>query len=220
LLVHSTAHDRQHRHGPGEGEPSSWTDPARRCDVRPAASATAAGCSGGADALAAVGQAADAEGGPDHPYRGHACSLIYDDQNTWNFDVVDVRNEGDPPVAQNVNRAYDALGATLEFYRDVLGRNSIDNLGINIIANVNFGVSFQHLRELVDAAGFFSLPARLTAPFPGGDRFRYAIAIETPQRQHAVELHEAVVPPAVRPLLEWLTSAARARRSAQPRPEQ
>ncbi len=77
------------------------------------------------------------------PAATHA-RFIYDDQNTWNFDVVDVRNEGDPAVAQNVNRAYDALGATLEFYRDVLGRNSIDNLGINVIANVNFGVSFDN----------------------------------------------------------------------------
>jgi len=45
---------------------------------------------------------------------------------------------------QNVNLAYDALGATLEFYREVLGRNSIDNLGINLDANVNYGVSFDN----------------------------------------------------------------------------
>ena len=71
--------------------------------------------------------------------------LIYDDQNQWNFDVVDVRNEGDPAVAQqNANLAYDALGATLEFYRDVLGRNSIDNLGLNLDANVNYGANFDN----------------------------------------------------------------------------
>lgn len=71
--------------------------------------------------------------------------LIYDDQNQWNFDVVDVRNEGDPAVAQqNANNAYDALGATLEFYRDVLGRDSIDNLGLNLDANVNYGVNFDN----------------------------------------------------------------------------
>ncbi len=45
---------------------------------------------------------------------------------------------------QNVNLAYDALGATLDFYRDVLGRNSIDNLGINLDANVNYGASFDN----------------------------------------------------------------------------
>src|SRR5204863_7146111 len=67
------------------------------------------------------------------PAPGTHARLIYDDQNQWAFDVLDVRNEDDPAVAgQNVNLAYDALGATLEFYRDVLGRDSIDNLGINL----------------------------------------------------------------------------------------
>ena len=75
----------------------------------------------------------------------------------------------------------------------------------------------RHLRELIDATNFFSLPARLTAPVPGGDRFQYSVAIETPEGQHTVEIHEAAVPPAVRPLLEWLQSAARARREAGPR---
>ena len=79
------------------------------------------------------------------PAPGTHARLIYDDQNQWAFDVLDVRNEDDPAVAgQNVNLAYDALGATLEFYRDVLGRDSIDNLGINLDANVNYGVSFDN----------------------------------------------------------------------------
>ncbi len=71
--------------------------------------------------------------------------LIYDDQNQWNFDVDDVRNEGDPAVAQeNADLAYDALGDTLAFYRDLLGRDSINNLGLNLIANVNYGVSYNN----------------------------------------------------------------------------
>src|SRR6185295_7192424 len=79
------------------------------------------------------------------PVAGAHARLIYDDQNQWAFDVLDVRNEDDPAVpGQNVNLAYDALGATLEFYREVLGRNSIDNLGINLDANVNYGVSFDN----------------------------------------------------------------------------
>ena len=79
------------------------------------------------------------------PVPGAHARLIYDDQNQWAFDVLDIRNEDDPAVAgQNVNLAYDALGATLEFYRDVLGRNSIDNLGINLDANVNYGVNFDN----------------------------------------------------------------------------
>ena len=79
------------------------------------------------------------------PATGTHARLIYDDQNQWNYDVVDVRNEGDPAVAQqNANLAYDALGATLEFYRDLLGWNSIDNLGLNLDANVNYGVNYDN----------------------------------------------------------------------------
>ncbi len=71
--------------------------------------------------------------------------LIYDDHNQWNFDVDDVRNEGDPAVAQeNADLAYDALGATLAFYHDLLGRDSINNLGLNLIANVNYGVLYNN----------------------------------------------------------------------------
>ncbi len=79
------------------------------------------------------------------PGLGTHARLIYDDHNQWNFDVDDLRNEGDPAVAQqNANNAYDALGATLEFYRDVLGRNSIDNLGLNLDANVNYGANYDN----------------------------------------------------------------------------
>jgi Zn-dependent metalloprotease len=79
------------------------------------------------------------------PQPGTHARLIYDDQHQFAFDVLDIRNEGDPAVAQqNANLAYDALGATLEFYRDVLGRDSIDNVGINLDANVNYGSSFDN----------------------------------------------------------------------------
>jgi len=78
------------------------------------------------------------------PPAGTSSRMIYDDQNTWSYDVADVRNEGDPATAVNVNKAYDALGATLEFYQDVLGRKSIDNLGMNLDANVNFGVGYDN----------------------------------------------------------------------------
>jgi Zn-dependent metalloprotease len=79
------------------------------------------------------------------PAAGTHARTIYDDQNQWNVDVANVRNEGDPAVAQqNANQAYDALGLTLAFYRDLLGRNSIDNAGLNLDANVNFGVAFDN----------------------------------------------------------------------------
>jgi Zn-dependent metalloprotease len=79
------------------------------------------------------------------PPTGTAGRLIYDDQNQWNFDVQLVRGEGDPAVAgENVNHAYDYLGLVRQFYKDKLGRNSIDNAGLNLVANVNFGVQFDN----------------------------------------------------------------------------
>jgi Zn-dependent metalloprotease len=79
------------------------------------------------------------------PGTGTAGRLIYDDLNQWNFDVKFVRGEGDPAVAgENVNRAYDYLGLVRQFYKDKLGRNSIDNAGLNLVANVNFGVAFDN----------------------------------------------------------------------------
>jgi Zn-dependent metalloprotease len=79
------------------------------------------------------------------PPGASAGRLIYDDQNQWNFDVKLVRGEGDPAVAgENANHAYDDLGLVLKFYKEKLGRNSIDNAGLNLIANVNYGVSFDN----------------------------------------------------------------------------
>jgi Zn-dependent metalloprotease len=77
------------------------------------------------------------------PALGTASREIYDDQNTWNFDVQLVRGEGDPAVGQQpANNAYDALGLTRQYFKEKLGRNSIDNTGLNLRANVNFGVAF------------------------------------------------------------------------------
>jgi Zn-dependent metalloprotease len=79
------------------------------------------------------------------PPAGSAGRLIYDDEHTTNFDVTLVRGEGDPAVAgEPANRAYDDLGKVRDFYKIVLGRNSIDNLGLNIVANVNFGTNFDN----------------------------------------------------------------------------
>jgi hypothetical protein len=72
----------------------------------------------------------------------------------------------------------------------------------------------QHLRLLIDDADFFALPAVMTASVPGGDRFEYTLTVETPERRHTVEIHEAAAPAALRPLLQWLTSAAQAQRGS------
>jgi Zn-dependent metalloprotease len=74
------------------------------------------------------------------PRPGKGDRQVFDDLNTWDVDQKLVRGEGDQPVAgANANAAYDALGATQKFYKEVLGRDSIDNAGLTLVANVNFG---------------------------------------------------------------------------------
>jgi hypothetical protein len=66
------------------------------------------------------------------------------------------------------------------------------------------------LRALVDAAGFFNLPEG--GPRVGGraipDRFNYRITIDDAGRQHTVQADEAALAPAVRPLIEFLSTSA------------
>ncbi|RKS73866.1 thermolysin metallopeptidase-like protein [Motilibacter peucedani] len=50
------------------------------------------------------------------------------------------RAEGDPPVGDaTVNRAYDGLGETFAFYRDVFERDSLDGAGLPLRAQVHVG---------------------------------------------------------------------------------
>ncbi|MEU4237717.1 M4 family metallopeptidase [Actinoplanes sp. NPDC026619] len=51
-----------------------------------------------------------------------------------------VRSEHDGPVADSsANQAFDGLGATRDFYRDVFGRNSIDDRGMRLLGYVHRG---------------------------------------------------------------------------------
>ncbi|MEV6350770.1 M4 family metallopeptidase [Actinoplanes sp. NPDC051851] len=79
------------------------------------------------------------------PRPGKGDRQIYDDQNTWNTGVQPVRGEGDQPTpGANVNAAYDGLGATRDFYRELLGRDSIDNAGLTLLGDVNFGEKYDN----------------------------------------------------------------------------
>ena len=69
----------------------------------------------------------------------------------------------------------------------------------------------RELTRLVEASGFFDLPGRIEEADSGGDRFGYAIAIDEGSRSHAVQVAEAAAPAALRPLIGWLTAAARRR---------
>ena len=56
-----------------------------------------------------------------------------------------VRGEGDPDSSDvSVNEAYDGAGKTFDFYDQVLGRNSIDDEGMEIISSVHYGVGFDN----------------------------------------------------------------------------
>src|ERR1044072_4533541 len=70
--------------------------------------------------------------------------LIYDDENKWVLSTTPIRGEGDQAGAQNANRAYDGLGFTRTFYKEILNREPLDNAGLTIQAHVNFGVGFDN----------------------------------------------------------------------------
>jgi Zn-dependent metalloprotease len=56
-----------------------------------------------------------------------------------------VRSEGQAAVSdKSVNRAYDGLGKTYDFFKTVLGRNSIDGHGMRLTATVHFGQRFNN----------------------------------------------------------------------------
>ena len=66
---------------------------------------------------------------------------IYDCRNATNLArAVLVRSEGEPPTGDvAVNRAYDGLGDTRQYYRDVHDRNSIDGKGLPLDGYVHRG---------------------------------------------------------------------------------
>lgn len=69
----------------------------------------------------------------------------------------------------------------------------------------------QELEDLVNAAGFFDLPAQIAGQSSGADQFRYKLTVEDGGRRHTVEVGETAVPDPLRPLLQRLTAAARRR---------
>jgi Zn-dependent metalloprotease len=61
-------------------------------------------------------------------------------KNRFGVRGTEVRSEGDPPTGDaEVDEAYEGLGDTFNFYRDVLARNSIDDLGMPMVGTVHVG---------------------------------------------------------------------------------
>lgn len=70
---------------------------------------------------------------------------IYDCGHTTALPGNVVRTEGQAAVGDNsVNRAYDGLGATFDFYLNNLHRNSIDNKGLPLVASVHYSTRYNN----------------------------------------------------------------------------
>jgi len=67
----------------------------------------------------------------------------------------------------------------------------------------------KELRDLVQASGFFDLPAELPARAPGADRFHYRLTVRSKGEARTVEMDESAVPSTVRPLIEWISHCSR-----------
>ncbi|HLF01241.1 MAG TPA: protealysin inhibitor emfourin, partial [Anaerolineales bacterium] len=65
------------------------------------------------------------------------------------------------------------------------------------------------LIELVAAAKFFDLPAKVAASDVGADQFQYKLTIEAEGRRHTIEVEDTSAPAALQPLLRRLTVLAR-----------
>ena len=74
-----------------------------------------------------------------------ASRMVYDSQHLWEQRVNLVRSEGEPVTADDdVNKIYDYAGITRDFFKNFLGRNSIDNLGMDLILNVHHGDNYMN----------------------------------------------------------------------------
>ena len=72
------------------------------------------------------------------------------------------------------------------------------------------------LRQKVDEAGFFDLPAEGGGPSAGPDRFAYAVTVEDDDRAHTVRRGEPDLPDGVRDLVDWVSSLPGRRESVAP----
>jgi Zn-dependent metalloprotease len=71
--------------------------------------------------------------------------IVYDAKNGSNLPGTEVRKEGDPPVEDvSVNEAYDGAGVTYDLYKDIYGRNSVDNNGLRLDSTVHYQKSYDN----------------------------------------------------------------------------
>ena len=76
---------------------------------------------------------------------GHPQRLIHDAEQRMQLPGTPRRREGQPATGDPaVDEAYDALGATYEFFWQVFQRDSIDDLGMPLIGTVHYGEGYEN----------------------------------------------------------------------------
>ncbi|QHF51514.1 M4 family metallopeptidase [Pseudomonas sp. S49] len=82
---------------------------------------------------------------PEKSKPGLAERSVHDAQNKMLLPGQLVRLEGQPPSGDAaVDEAYDALGASYDFFWKVFGRDSIDNQGFALIGSVHYGQGYEN----------------------------------------------------------------------------
>lgn len=69
---------------------------------------------------------------------------IYDAQHAIRLPGKAISNEGTPPTDVSGQHAYDDLGKTYAFYKNVFNRDSIDGQGLPLDASVHYSVKFNN----------------------------------------------------------------------------
>jgi thermolysin len=94
--------------------------------------------------------------------------LVYDmEHRTFGLPGILRRGEGQPATGDAaVDEAYDFAGDTYDFYREVLGRNSLDNRGMTLVSSAHFGPNtpnaFWNGEQMLYGDGDGILTARFT----------------------------------------------------------
>jgi Zn-dependent metalloprotease len=88
---------------------------------------------------------------------------VYDAKTTTNLPGTLVRAEGAPAAADSaVNEAYDGAGATYDLYKNIYGRNSIDNNGLRMDSTVHYEKGYDNAfwdgKQMVYGDGDEDLP--------------------------------------------------------------
>jgi Zn-dependent metalloprotease len=88
---------------------------------------------------------------------------VYDAKQGSTLPGTLVRKEGDPPVSDvAVNEAYDGSGETYDLYKDIYGRNSLDDNGLTLNSTVHYQVGYDNAfwdgQQMVYGDGDENLP--------------------------------------------------------------